>query len=212
MGLRTAYELRGIPCIKYEYSPPAKKAIVSSRTFGKHVESKEEIKESIAYFTTRATEKLRYQKSAANFLSVFLRTNPFKKTAQYHNGVLVTLPYPTDITSEFIDYAMKAVDQIYRPGYLYYKVGVLISGIVPANTVQFTLFDKSNRQKMAKLTEVMDMVNMQMGTGTLFYARQGIKREWKTKAEKKTAKFTTSWEELPEVKANGDAIQIKSIE
>jgi DNA polymerase V len=208
MGLRTVYELRGIPCIKYDYSPPAKKAIISSRSFGKNVEDKEQIKEAISYFTTRATEKLRLQKSAANFLSVFLRTNPFKKTAQYHNGVLVTLPYPTNITSEFIEYAMRGVDQIFRPGFLYYKVGVMLSGIVPADTVQFTLFDRANRQKLAKIIEVMDLVNMQQGTGTIFFARQGVKREWKTRSEKKSSKFTTSWDELPEVKAEEEGEEV----
>lgn len=35
MGMRTVLELRGTPCIKLEYSPPPKKAIVSSRSFGK---------------------------------------------------------------------------------------------------------------------------------------------------------------------------------
>jgi len=201
MGLRTVYELRGIPCVEYQYFPPAKQSIVSSRSFGKNVEDIEQLKESIAYFTTIAAEKLRYQRSAANFISVFLRTNPFKETAQYHNGCLISLPAPTDITAEMIDYAMKGVEQIYRPGFLYYKVGVMLSGIVPADTVQFTLFDKMNRQKMSKATEIVDLINMQHGTGTVVYARQGIKREWRTRSEKKSARFTTSWEELPEVKA-----------
>lgn len=202
MGLRTALELRGMPCIDYEYTPPAKKSIVSSRSFGKSVETIEEIKESIAYFTSIATGKLRQQKSAANLLSVFLRTNPFKDTAQYHNGVLITLPVPSNITSELIEYAMKGVDQIYKPGFLYYKVGVMLSDITQAGSTQLSIFDRSDRIKITKVTDVVDLINMQLGSSTIFYARQGIKREWKTKAEKKSRRFTTDWNELPEVKAN----------
>lgn len=202
MGLRTVLELRGMPCIDYEYTPPPKKSIVSSRSFGKSVETIEEIKESIAYFTTIAAGKLRQQKSAANLLSVFLRTNPFKDTAQYHNGVLITLPVATDITSELIEYAMKGVEQIYKPGYLYYKVGVMLSDITRANSTQLSIFDRSDRIKMSKVSDVVDLINMQLGSSAIFYARQGIKREWKTKAEKKSQRFTTDWNELPQVKAD----------
>jgi DNA polymerase V len=200
MGLRTVMELRGIPCIKYEYSPPAKKAIISSRSFGKSVTEIEQVKEAVAYFTNIASQKLRHQKSSANMLSVFLRTNPFKETTQYHNGVLIHLPAPTDITSEMIEYAMKGVDQIFRPGILYYKVGVMLSGIVPTESVQFTLFDGENRQKKTDITKIVDMINMEHGAGTLVYARQGVKRDWRTRSEKKSPRYTTNWDELPKVK------------
>jgi len=200
MGLRTVLELRDIPCINYDYMPPPKKSIVSSRSFGRTVEDIEQIKEAIALFTSRAAEKLRQQHSAANLLSVFIRTNPFKKTAQYHNGVLVTLPVATDITSELIEYAMKGVEQIYRPGFLYYKVGVMLSDIVPKDSTQFSLFDRANRTKMAILTETMDKINMQYGSGTLFYARLGTRHPWRTRADKKSPHFTTDWNSLPEVK------------
>jgi DNA polymerase V len=200
MGLRTVHELRGIPCFEYEYLPPPKKAIVSSRSFGKTVEDIEQIKEAISLFTSRAAEKLRQQHSAANLLSVFLRTNPFRKAPQYHNGVLITLPVATDITAEMIDYAMKGVEQIYRPGYQYYKVGVMLSGIVPKESTQFSLFDKAVRPKLAKITEVADRINMKYGSGTVFYARQGVNRSWRTRADKKSAHFTTDWNDLPKVK------------
>ncbi|MDQ1266391.1 MAG: Y-family polymerase, partial [Bacteroidota bacterium] len=75
MGLRTCFELRGIPCIKLEYAVPAKKAIVCSRSFGKPVIEKQELHEAVSLFTTRAAEKMRRQNSAASLLTVFLRTN-----------------------------------------------------------------------------------------------------------------------------------------
>mgnify|MGYP000309576152 FL=1 len=201
MGLRTALELKGIPCIEYEYFPPAKKAIVSSRSFGQTVQDISSVKEAIAFFVTRASEKMRSQKSSANLLSVFLRTNPFKKEAQYHNGVLIQLPVPTDSTSELISYAMKGVEQIFRIGYKYYKVGVMLSGLVPANRSQASIFDTEDRMKMAKITEVVDEVNKKMGSNTLFYAATGINRKWRTRADMRTPKYTTDWDQLPLVSA-----------
>lgn len=202
MGLRTVLELRGIPCINMEYSPPSKKAIVCSRSFGKPVTAKNEVEEAIALFTSRAAEKARFQKSGATLLTVFLRTNPFKNVPQYHNGCLVKLPVPTNSTSELITYAMKAVNQVFREGFEFNKVGVMLAGFVPINLSQLSLFETIDRKRLVKVTEVMDRINNLMGSETIFYARTGIRRSWSTRREMKSPHFTTSWEELPEVSAS----------
>ncbi len=199
MGLRTVYELRGIPCIELEYVRPAKKAIVSSRSFGKTTDCRKDIQESVAFFTTIASGKMRRQKSKASVLMVFLRTNPFKTTPQYHNGVQVQLPVPTDSTSEMISYAMKAVQQIFREGFQYHKVGVMLTGFVPNSHTQMSLFDTVDRAKQVAVTKAVDKINMELGAGAIHYAATGVKREWKTKAEKRSPRYTTNWKELPGV-------------
>jgi DNA polymerase V len=199
MGLRTAFELRDIPCISIDYSHPSKKAIISSRSFGKVTSNKQDIKEGVAYFTTIAAEKMRKQKSAATLLTVFLRTNPFKDSPQYHNGVLCKLPVPTDSTSELITYAEKGLEQIFREGYLYHKVGIMLTGLVHTDRTQISMFDPEDRVKMATVTDLFDKINKEMGARTIFYAASGIHRPWKTQANLKSPKFTTSWNELLEV-------------
>lgn len=201
MGLRTVYELNGIPCISMEYEPPSKKAIVSSRSFGKPVTQIEDIKEAVSTYTSRAAVKMRLQKSAAKLLTVFLRTNPFKDTPQYHNGCLVELPVPTDSTSELISYAMKAVEQIFKAGYEYNKASVMLTGFVPYDRSQLSLFDTENRIKMAKITEIMDKINKEMGADVLFYASCGIERQWQMHRDMKSPHYTTKWEDLPNVNA-----------
>ncbi|MFP4369200.1 MAG: Y-family DNA polymerase [Candidatus Kapaibacterium sp.] len=201
MGLRTVYELRGIPCIEMEYTPSPKKAIISSRSFSKPVGTFVEVKEAVSLFTSRAAEKMRLQKSAATELSVFLRTNPFKDTPQYHNGVFARLPVPTDSTAELLEYADKAARQVYREGFLFQKAGIMLAGFVPMDHSQLAMFDSKDRIKMNRLTEVMDQVNMEMGSGTLFYAASGIKRDWHMKREMKSPHYTTRWNDIPEVSA-----------
>jgi DNA polymerase V len=161
----------------------------------------QDIKEAISLFTSIAAEKMRKQKSAARLLTVFLRTNPFKDTPQYHNGCMVELPVPTQITSELLGYASKAVEQIYREGYIYQKAGVMLTDFVPYSAAQFALFDSENRQKTARLTEIIDKINAQMGSGTLFFASTGIKRLWRTRRDMESPHYTTNWDELPKVKA-----------
>ncbi|NLO19473.1 MAG: Y-family DNA polymerase [Ignavibacteria bacterium] len=199
MGLRTAMELRGIPCISLESVPAPKKAIVSSRSFSKLSSNKQDIKEAVAFFVSIAAQKLRKQRSNAGILTVFLRTNPFKDSPQYHNGVLMQFPLPTDSTSEMISYAMKGIEQIFREGYQYQKVGVMLAGIIPRNRNQYILFDRPDREQMDKISDIMDKINKEMGAWTISYAAAGTKRDWMTRADLKSPRYTTNWNELLKV-------------
>lgn len=204
MGLRTQLELKGTPCISLEHAPPAKKSIVSSRSFGRRQISKQDIKEAAALFASRAAEKMRAQKSGAKHLTVFLRTNPFKDVPQYHNGCLVDLPVLTDSTAELIEYSQRAVEQIYREGYQYQKVGVMLSDLAPVDNSQYSLFDGQDRQKMARITELLDRVNIRYGSGTLFYAASGVRRGWGTRCDLRSPRYTTNWNQLPEATAHAE--------
>ena len=68
VGLRILKELNGEPCIPLEELPPPKKGIICSRSFGKPIETLEEITEAISEYVSRAAQKLRAQNSAG-FLS-----------------------------------------------------------------------------------------------------------------------------------------------
>jgi len=200
-GLRTLYELQGKPCIDLSTAVPAKQSILSSRSFGRIIRSKEEILEAVASYTARAAEKMRKQSSAANLLYVFLRTNPFNQTRQYHNGVQIPLPVPTSATSELLSYAAAGVEQIYREGFDYQKAGIMLSGLVPCNLDQFAMFDPEDRQKLKTVTVVMDEINKKMGRNTLFYAAAGVKKPWDMRREFESPHYTTRWKDLPGVKA-----------
>ena len=203
MGARTLRELRGEPCIDLDESPDPKKAIISSRSFGRITDKKQSVQEGVAFHVARAAEKLRKQKSACSLISVFLRTNKFKsELPQYHNGVQIQLPVPTSITSELTEFAMKGVEQIFREGYMYHKVGVLLTNIIPENTSQFGLFDTELRVKSRIATEMMDQINKKMGTETIKLARSGVNREWEMRREMTSPKYTTNFFEIPIVKAN----------
>ena len=71
-------ELRGIPCISLEEAPPDRKSIMASRSFGRMVETRTELEEAVATYTTRAAEKLRGQGLAATRIMVFAQTNRFR--------------------------------------------------------------------------------------------------------------------------------------
>lgn len=199
---RTIQELNGIPCIDLEDAAKPKQQIMVSRSFGSEVTALEDLSESVAHFTTRATEKLRKDGSVAVSICVFIRTNPFKeKEPQYQHSMIVPLPNPTDDTTKLVKAALMGLNAIYRTGYRYKKSGVLLMGLQPRGRVQATLFDDTALQtKSANMMQVMDAINRKMGKDTLSTGASGVKNTWAMRREKKSPAYTTSWNELPIVR------------
>ncbi len=199
VGVRMALELRGTSCLELEMVRPAKKCITVSRSFGKLVSTLEGMNEAVALYTARAGEKLRREHLAAGALMVFILTNRFRDEPQYSNSATVELPVPTDSTDELTAWALHALRSIYRRGYRFYKTGIILSGLVPADQIQTDLFDTRDRDKSKRLMRALDDLNYRMGAGALAFAASGIERPWKTKFNRRSPRYTTRWDELREV-------------
>ena len=132
VGLRTAWELRGISCIPLQEAAPPKKSIVSSRSFGREVLEEVELAEALSNYVATAAEKLRDQQSAASFMEVFLNTSRFKEGSYYANSIHITLPQPTDYTPHLIHFAKEGLTKIFKSGFAYKKIGVMMGGLVPS--------------------------------------------------------------------------------
>ncbi|HAE87896.1 TPA: hypothetical protein DCG86_07715 [Candidatus Marinimicrobia bacterium] len=126
---------------------------------------------------------------------MFIRTDPFKEGV-YQNFRVLSLPVPTACTEEITEYALHGLERIYKPGYRYKKAGVILSSIVPDTGVQQNLFDTRPREKSRKRMQVVDHINQKMGSDTLRFASQGIKKSWKMKRENVTPAYTTNWDEI----------------
>jgi len=203
VGLRTNLELNGISCIDLENSPPKKKSIVSSRSFGEYLTEYDELKEAVSYFVSRASEKLRKQDSSCNSIGVFIRTNPFKNSPQYYNSGDIRLPYPMSSANELLPYSHRILQKIFKSGYYYQKVGILLMDFVQTKNISLSLFDPPNRLNQIVATELMDKINKKYGREALYFAAAGMKenRRWQMKRDLLSSHFTTNWKQLPEVKA-----------
>lgn len=204
MGERVILELREIPCYKLDQYPKPKKGICSSRSFGVPVTSKRDMSEAISMYVATAAEKLRKQKSYANVLIIYLKTNRFKKwEKQYANAAYIKLPKPTSSTIELTKYAQYGLNKIYKSGYKYKKGGVLLEGIQQSNQIQINLFTQDNPRNKKKeniLMKTIDRINHRFGKSTLKLASEGIKRRWRMKRESVSPQYTTDWNELLTVK------------
>jgi DNA polymerase V len=198
MGVRTVYELQGICCYQLEHNPPAQKTIIVSRMFGQPVEDVNQLKEAIATYAARAGEKLREQKLAAAAMSVFVTTSRFIKN-KYFNSHTTEFAIPTSDTTELIRAAAASIDKLYRKKRQFKKCGIILMGFVPEDLVQRGLFDNAGREKTARLMRAIDAINAKVGS-RIRWAAEGIEQPWQVKFKKRSKRWTTRWDELPEVK------------
>lgn len=198
---RTVRELNGESCIELEEIPPTKKQIVCSRSFGVKVTHFELLREAVCEYATRATEKLRKEQQQAKVLTVFIRTSPFKDNEpQYSNSASGELLIPSCDTRDFIELANHLLKRIWKDGFRYAKAGVMLSDFYDPGMFQPGLFDDvSTRSNSQQLMSVLDTIN-QSGAGKVFFAGQGLKKDWSMKREHLSPAYTTRWDQLPRVK------------
>ena len=195
---RTCNELRGISCLALDDIAQPKQQIMSSRSFGRPVETIEELRESLASYLSRAAEKLRMQQSVSAAVYVFIQTNRFNKDEQYNAGLTVPMPEPTDDTLTLTAAALAGLEVIYRSGYRYKKAGVMLTLLSDKQARQRSIFDHAAvTQRSTKLMTALDMINRDYGHGTVRSGASGFTQRWAMRNENRSPRYTTRWDELP---------------
>lgn len=196
VGERILRELKGQSCIDLEDIQP-KKNIMSSKSFGDLLTRKEPIGEALSNYAARACEKLRKQNSRAQAVYVFVQTNGFRETdKQYSNAITCTLAIPTSDTRIIIGAAKFCLSKIYKPGYRYKKVGIMLLDLIHVSLEQGNLFANIDHHPGDHLMNILDRINEDHGPDTLFIGAQGVAREWKMRCGSRSPRYTTRWDEL----------------
>jgi DNA polymerase V len=205
IGERTHLEINGTPCVEME-TPAPKKMILTSRSFGKTVFSIEDLKEAVATFVTRGSEKLRSQGSLAGVVIVSLRTKDvlpkYGWGENYTSYKIEPLEVPTDYTPDLINAAFRGLEKIFVKGLKYKKAAVVLSGIIPKTGVnQMDLFGKIKPEpKKDSVMKTIDSVNKTWGREVIKVAATGIKQSWIGRKNSISKRYTTEWGELLEIK------------
>ena len=202
IGVRTWSELQGIRMVEEE-KIEKRKSICTSRSFANNISDLDELVLRVSDFAGKCAEKLRKEGTAAGTVGIFLYTNRFREDLdQYYPTATVNLDVPANSASEIIRAALKALRYVYKPGYEYKKAGVVVTDIVDSDSIQQVLFgfDGQARERNDKISEVMDKVNtsgenlLRLGTQRSGHYADGIRREFRS------GLYTTSWNELIEVR------------
>ena len=194
---KTARELAGTPCLELDEPAPPKQEICCSRMFGKRLRELPPIKEAVATYMMRASEKLRAQGSLCRKIRVSIRTGMFNpEEAKYANGVVVDLPYPTDDVRLLTKVAVDALDHIFRPGFSYSKAEVMLLNLCQPGEYTEDLFAASQPGSSTKLMGVLDEINHRWGRGTLRSASVPTNPEWGMRREMMSQSYTTRLDQL----------------
>lgn len=201
---RTCNELRGLSCLDLEEVTPPRKEIVSSRSFGSAVLTLAELGESISTYAARAGEKLRGQHSLCGAVHVFVQTNRFREQdQQYSNGITIPLVEPSADNRVLAGAALHGLAMIYREGFKYKKAGIMLMDLKPDTQHQAVLFDAGpDRARSVRAMTALDAINDRYGRDTVHLGSAGVARRWAMLSENRTPRYTTSWSELPKVRAN----------
>ncbi len=203
VGVRIMYELRGLSCLPLEAIAPPQKNMMCSRSFGQPVTTMAQMQEAIAHHAARVAAKLRHRKLRASVLGVFLTTNRFKPNdLQYSNSISVSLPTATNSSQILIQYAKLCMTSIFQDGFSYKKCGVSLNDLSSVDAVQLDLLSPAVDCHDERLMEIIDSLNRRYGSGTIRFASEGMRQEWKMKTDMRSPRYTTRWDELLVVKAN----------
>jgi DNA polymerase V len=195
-GLRTVWELRGIPCLKLDEVLANKKMIGCSRMFGYEVEKLEELEEAVSAYMDRAAVKLRKQRSLAGYVHIYVETNRFRGE-YYINSLGMYVNPPSAYTPLLSHYGKILLKHIFKKGFKYKRVGVMLADLVNEGAGQQYLIGPTYAgTRQQKLMETVDNYNSGVNNGKIKLASEGMGKPWFMKQAHKSRRFTTNWSEL----------------
>ena len=201
LSSRTAMELRGIPCIDLETTQTKRKSCVVSRSFGKRIETFQELKEAVSNYCLNASEKIRSESLVAKAITVFVRTSPFQRDYGYYsNSKTIDFPIATNNSIETVKTAVAILESIFRNGYRYQKAGVMLTGL-REDDGRKNLFSSEKDEKINSLMRSIDSTNHRYGRSTLSLASAGVHKKWNMRRNYSSKIDTADFYCLPTIRA-----------
>ncbi|MDC4404088.1 Y-family DNA polymerase [Acinetobacter baumannii] len=196
---RTIYELQGISCIEIEHTPPSKKQIVASRSFGGRVTELTDLKEAISMYAQDACKRLRDEGLLCGCMIAFVQSNPFDANVPFYNkSITGSFSEPTDCAIDFVKAATRMLNDIYKEGIKYKKCGVVLTCLEPKSGHTYDLLtDFETIEKKEQLMRALENVHTKfgkkkIGVGPCFIPN----RNWSMSRDK-LSRNPFKWDELP---------------
>jgi len=204
VGERLIYELRGLPCLPFEALPATRKGCAVTRSFSSRITDRARLEEAVSAHCTRLGEKLRREGLGTDHVTVFYHTSEHDRGEPMRSiSTTVRLPEASNDTLTLIKAARHGVARTWLdqrdPPWRYSKAGVITVDLVPLAMSQRALIGQLDRERSGPLMAAMDACNARFGRGAVVPARAGLvaKRDWSTKFEMRSPRYTTQVGELP---------------
>lgn len=176
-GLRAKQELLGVYCHPIKTNMRFKKNIASTRSFGSDVDSFDQLAEAMYTYIKNGVKKLYENNAETNACTIFLSGN-IHKEERHHSSKHITLQKQTRNVDEIWSQVYTHMRELYKVGKKYKKCGIVFNNLMPDTFHQTSLFNES-------IQFIQPPINKE--------------KKWEMKQDFKTQKYTTSWDEIPEV-------------
>lgn len=200
VGARVQAELRGQSCLPLSEIAAPRKGLACTRTFGRLIDNWTDLREAVSHYATTAAEKLRAEGLTASFLTVFIQTNPHQQDTSWYANQKSCGIEPTCDTLVLITESLRLLRKVWKPGYRYFKAGVMLDGLCPAG-IQAGLFQTRDPVKSSSLMDALDAINGRYGRGTLRPLSTGLDRIWRARQSMLSPAYTTRLQDIMEVQA-----------
>ena len=107
----------------------------------------------------------------------------------------------TNDSQEIVRLTVQLGERIWRDGYPFAKAGVLHNDLVSEDQIQPSFLVGGNRERQLKLWQTVDEVNHKLGRGTVQVLGAELKPAWALRSAHRSPRWTTCWNEIPQVKA-----------
>lgn len=189
VGARIQEELRGNSCMPLSLSPPTRKGLAVTRSFGSALSDLEAVEQAVASFACKAAERLRRLGLVAEHVGVFLRTSDFRAAPQ-HFGQASSRIERTSDSLALAGTAVRLARQVWRPGFDYAKGGVMLGDLAQAEEMA-DLLPSRDPVKSANLMRALDTLAANHGRDIVRPASCGTKNRWLPRQGHLSRRYTT---------------------
>lgn len=199
---RTLLELHGVACIELEHTPPAKKQIISSRSFGQHIYHIDDLKEAMSLYVMDAVNRLREDQLLCGCLIGFVQSNPFDSSKPFYNKSLsLALPETTDNLLVLSKLATAMIDGLYAKDIAFKKCGVILTCLEPKASHIYDMFtDMKHIEINDSLMDSLERIHAKYGKSKLALGASMMpNRRWSMARDRLTQNYF-KWDQLLIVK------------
>jgi DNA polymerase V len=176
-GLRAKAEILGMYCHPVNLQTKFKKNIASTRSFGQDVDSFDQLSEAMYTYIKNGVKKLTENSAEPNKATIFLCGNVHKGEKHY-SSKQISFNRQTKDADEIWSQVYPHMKKLFQNGKKYKKCGIIFNELMPDSQRQTSLFEQT-------IQIIQPPVNKE--------------KKWEMKQDFITRKYTTSWDEIPEV-------------
>ncbi|HSX07187.1 MAG TPA: Y-family DNA polymerase [Candidatus Saccharimonadia bacterium] len=199
-GRQMQTELNGISCLPLAHEHKPQQMVMRGRQFGEDTRDFYVIESAIASLSARAAAALRREHQLARRAELVLRTN-YHRPGYQQVRETVRFYTPTADTGTITSQLVRLLASNYH-SLDYHRADVLLYDLLPETGLQTDLLGTVNlydNQKSHNKMKAIDTINLRHGKGTVKFAAENLSQIWQPRRRLMSPRYTSAWNELPEV-------------